>query len=68
MKAVSEEAGRRRLSDACVVGALTLLLGSVAGSVASHHGHDVDQYAAFIVGHVTRILKAEFARLAPTLQ
>ena len=68
MRAASEEAGRCGVSDACVVGALTLLLGRVAGSVARHRGLEVDQYAAFIVDHVARIVKTEFARRAPTLQ
>lgn len=68
MRATSEEAGRSGVSDACVVGALTLLLGRVAGSVARHRGLEVDRYAAFIVDYVARIVKAEFARRAPTLQ
>jgi len=68
MRAASDEAARRGVSDACVVGALTLLLGRVAGSVARHLGLDVDQYAVFIVDHLTRIVKAEFACRAPTLQ
>ena len=68
MRATSEEAVRAGVSDACVVGALTLLLGRVAGSLARHRGFEVDQYAAFIVDHVARIVKAEFARTLPTLQ
>jgi len=67
MRAASEEARRRGISDACVVGALTLLLGRVAGSVARYRGFDVDQYALFIRNHFTRIAKTEFARTAPTL-
>jgi hypothetical protein len=68
MRAASEEAGRCGVSDACVVGALTLLLGRVAGSVARHRGLEVDQYGAFIVDPVARSVKAEFARRSPTLQ
>ncbi len=67
MRAASEEAGRRGVSDACVVGALTLLLGRVAGSVARFRGLDVEQYAMFIRDHFTRIARTEFARTAPTL-
>ena len=66
-RAASEEAGRHRLSDACVIGALTRLLGKVSGSVARRRGFELDQYTAFIVDHVTRIATAEFARRRPAL-
>ncbi len=68
MRAAFEEARRHRLSDACVIGALTLLLGKVSGSVARRRGFELDQYAAFIVDHFTRIATAEFAGRRPTLQ
>jgi hypothetical protein len=68
MRAASEEARRHQLSDACVIGALTLLLGKATGSVARRRGFELDQYVAFIVDHFTRIATAELARRSPTLQ
>ncbi len=68
MRMASEEARRHRLSDACVIGALTLLLGKVSESVARRRGFGLGQYTAFVVDHVTRIATAEFARRSPTLQ
>ena len=41
MRAASEEARRHGLSDASVIGALTLLLGKVSGSVARRRGFEL---------------------------
>jgi len=60
--AASDTATDHRLSDACVVGELTLLLGDVAGAVAHQRGFDLVDDIDFMAGRVRRVAAAEFFR------
>jgi len=60
--AASDTATEHRLSDACVVRALTLLFGRVAGAVAHQRGFDLVDYIEFMTGRVRRVAAAEFFR------
>lgn len=62
MMATSEEATAHHLSEGCVVGALTLLLGKIVGTIARERGHDLPEYVTFIVGEVRKIAWAEHRR------
>lgn len=58
----SEQAEARRLSEGAVLGALTVALGRVAGSVARQNGQTLDRFSKFVVRHFRRVAKMEFAR------
>jgi len=60
--AASDTATDHRPSDACMVGALTLLLGSVAGAVAHQRGFDLVDYIEFMAGRLRRVAAAECFR------
>lgn len=57
--ATAEEAVGHALSEGCVVGALTLLLGKAAGKIARARGYDLAQYTAFIMQEFRKIAWAE---------
>ena len=66
--ATAEEAHDYLLSEGCVVGALTLLLGKVAGRIAQAHGHDFAQYTSFIIQEFRKAAWAEHRRRAWPIQ
>jgi len=57
--ATAEEAVGHALSEGCVVGALTLLLGKAAGRIARARGYDLAQYTSFIMQEFRKIAWAE---------
>lgn len=60
--ATAEAAHDYCLSEGCVVEALTLLLGKVAGRIAQANGHDLAKYTSFIIQEFRKVAWAEHRR------
>src|SRR5207249_4951102 len=63
----SETAGECGLSVACVLGALTLALGRLAGSTARDNGAHLDGALAAMVRQLRRVAMAEFGRASHSI-
>ena len=60
--AASEEIETARATPTCLLNALTLLLGRAAGRIARDETQDVDELSSFLVRHLNRVIRQEYAR------
>lgn len=63
-----ETAQEYRLSVACVLGALAMALGRLAGRTARVHGAEIDQAIDAVIRHLSRVATREYLGPGQRLQ